>query len=135
MYIVSTFGDKPSSNILGQEFAHIAMDSKVSENTRQFIQNNFYVDDGITNSGSKLRLLNSFSVKHILLNFQQSTGLTSAQNLEHCLGIVLDFEADELMQAWKCLCQRKYEAPTLAKQSAQKPSPKPPQPSVWCCGN
>ena len=57
MYIVSTFGDKPCGNILGQELAHIAMDSKVPENTRQFIQNNFYVDDGLTSSGSKLKLL------------------------------------------------------------------------------
>ena len=102
MFVVSTFRDKPSGNILGQELSHIAMDNKVSENTRQFILNHYYLDDGL----SKQRLINikdelpgtfgrySFAVKYVLLNFQQSAGVTSTQNLEHCLGIVWNFEDD-----------------------------------------
>ena len=35
-------------------------------------------------------------MKHILLNFEQSAGVTSSQNLEHCLGIIWDFESDML---------------------------------------
>ena len=78
IFVVSTFGDKPSRNILGQELSYIAMDNKVSENTRQFILNHYYLDDGL----SKQRLINikdeppgtfgrySFAVKHVLLNFQ-----------------------------------------------------------------
>ena len=58
MFTVSTFGDRPAGNILGQELAHIALDSKVSENTRNFVMNKFYVDDGLTSSASKQKLLN-----------------------------------------------------------------------------
>ena len=108
MFTVSTFGDRPAGNILGQELAHIALDSRVSENTRNFILHKFYVDDGLTSSASRQKLLNikkelpeafnrySFAVKHILLNFEQSAGVTSSQNLEHCLGIIWDFESDML---------------------------------------
>ena len=68
----------------------------------------FYVDDGLTSSASRQKLLNikrvfpeafnrySFAVKNILLNFEQSAGVTSSQNLEHCLGFIWDFESDML---------------------------------------
>ena len=66
------------------------------------------MDDGLTSSAWRQKLLNikrelheafnrySFAVKHILLNFEQSAGVTSLQNLEHCLGIIWDFESDML---------------------------------------
>ena len=43
MFVVSTFGDKPSGNILGQELNIIASDKKVSSDTKKFINNCFYV--------------------------------------------------------------------------------------------
>ena len=35
-------------------------------------------------------------MKHILLNFEESAGVTYSQNIEHCLGIVWNFESDML---------------------------------------
>ena len=111
MFVVSTFGDKPSGNILGQELNIIANDKKVSSDTKAFINNCFYVDDGITSSTTKARLLNikrelpesfgrySFKVKHILLNFEESAGVTSESGKEQCLGIIWDFITDEITPA------------------------------------
>ena len=111
MFVVSTFGDKPSGNILGQELNIIANDKKVSSDTKAFINNCFYVDDGITSSTTKARLLSikgelpesfgrySFKVKHILLNFEESAGVTSETDKEQCLGIVWNFITDEITPA------------------------------------
>ena len=69
------------------------------------------MDDGLTSSTRKRKLLNikrelpecfarySFSVKHVLLNFQESIGVTSESGKENCLGIIWDFVADELVPA------------------------------------
>ena len=42
---------------MGQELDHIARDSKVSSNTAKFIRDMFYVDDGLTSSTIKKKLL------------------------------------------------------------------------------
>ena len=83
----------------------------MSSNTAKFIRDMFYVDDGLTSSTNKKKLSDikkelpgsfarySFSVKHILLNFQESEGVTSAVGEENCLGIIWNFETDELTPA------------------------------------
>ena len=119
MFVVSTFGDKPSGNILGQELNIIGNDKKVSDDTRAFINNCFYVDDGITSSTTTARLLGikkelpeafarySFKVKHILLNFEESTGVTSENDKEQCLGIIWNFTTDEITPALNVYLSKK----------------------------
>ena len=41
----------------------------------------------------------SFKVKHVLLNFEESIGVTSESGKEQWLGIIWDFVTDELIPA------------------------------------
>ena len=80
----------------------------VSEDTSWFIKKHFYVDDGGLSSASKEKLERviaelppalqrySFDIKHILKNYQQSTGITNSETEEQILGLVWNFIQDTL---------------------------------------
>ena len=88
MLVRSTYGDKPAGNFLAQGRSIVAGDHSVSAFTSDFIKNFFFVDDGLGSSKSKQKLLKladelpkafgfySFQVKHVILNFVQSQGVT-----------------------------------------------------------
>merc|ERR1711954_536294 len=114
---VSTYGDRPAGNILAQALHTIANDPRVSELVKNFIANHFFVDDGLISSASKEKLLEladnlptafanySFQVKHIILSFVKSSGVTLSDNIECFFGIVWNFQADQFspaLEVWLC---------------------------------
>ena len=115
--LVSTYGDRPAGNILAQALHIIATDERVSELVKSFILKSFFVDDGLTSSSSKEKLLEladslpiafsnySFQIKHVILSFVKSSGITLSDNMERFFGILWDFHSDKFspaLEVWLC---------------------------------
>ena len=92
MLIRSMYGDKAAGNFLAQGRNIGADDHRVNAFARDFMKNFFFVDDGLGSSKSKQKLLKladelskafgfyGFTVKHVILNFVQSQGVTLSDN-------------------------------------------------------
>ena len=119
MLVRSTYGDKAAGNYLAQARDVIANDHRVSQFVRDFILRKIFVDDGLTSSQSRQKLLSlaeelprafgnyNLIVKHVILSFMQSSGVTLSDNLERCLGINLNFVSDEFCPALEVyLCKK-----------------------------
>ena len=88
--LVINFSDAPVSFRLGEGEHIVRIDKENSPETRTFIQQAFYVDDGATSSMevAGLGLIPSelgpvfrrygFSVKHMLKSYQKSKGVTTS---------------------------------------------------------
>ena len=119
MLVRATYGDKAAGNFLAQERNIIADDRRVSAFAQDFIKRMFFVDDGLTSSQSKQKLLMlaeelpkvfgfyGFQVKHVILSFVQSSGMTLSDSLERCLGVIWDFVSDEFTPALEVYLCRK----------------------------
>ena len=119
MLVRSTYGDKAAGNFLAQSRNIVAEDHRVSAFARDFIKNFFFVDDGLGSSKSKQKLLKladelpkafqnyGFTVKHVILNFVESQGVTLSDSLERCLGIDWDFVNDRISPALEVYLCRK----------------------------
>ena len=107
-----TFGDSPASFILAHCEGVISNDVDLSEESRDFIRNSMYVDDGAQSSNSVEKLEKicreipgmfekySFKVKHIIKSYQQKDNIelkTSTETSENILGLIWDFVNDMLL--------------------------------------
>ena len=119
MLIRATYGDRAAGNYLAQGRNIVADDPRVSDFARKFIKEKFFVDDGLTSSQHKEKLLMlaeelpkvfgfyGFQVKHVILSFVQSSGMTMTASLERCHGINWDFITDEFTPALEVYLCRK----------------------------
>ena len=119
MLLVSTYGDKPAGNILAQALHIIAKDDTVSELVRNFILKSFFVDAGIVSSSSKAKLLElaenlphafdnySFKIKHVILSFVESPGITLSDNIERFFLVCGTSTQISLSRHWRSGCQRR----------------------------
>ena len=119
MLVRATYGDKAAGNFLAQGRNIVADDHRVSAFARDFIKRKFFVDDGLTSSQHKQKLLTlaeelpkvfgfyGFQVKHVILSFVQSSGMTLSDSLERCLGIIWNFVTDEFTPALEVFLCRK----------------------------
>ena len=99
---------------------------------KSFILKSFFVDDGLTSSSSKEKLLEladslpiafsnySFQIKHVILSFVKSSGITLSDNMERFFGILWDFHSDKFspaLEVW--LCRKTRGAHTDTQLSAE----------------
>ena len=84
---------------------------------QNFILKNFFVDDGIVSSQSKAKLMElaenlprafdnySFKVRHMILSFAESAGVTLSDSMERFFGVLWNFSSDQFLPAldvWLC---------------------------------
>ena len=125
--LVVNFGDSPASFILDEGEHIVCKDKDISPETRTFIQQGFYVDDGTTSSmtTTSLELIASkpgpvlqryaFNIKHVLKSYQKSKGVTTSSTTEGFLGLLWDFFRDELLPILDVYLCAKYRGLKMEK--------------------